>query len=102
MHESLPSKNQNLHPAVFGMFSRPLASQGTGEILPAVFDHAEISFCYAAAGASAWLNFSHFKIWKKLTGSAPIFAAAGLIRPAPAELPQDRKIARVGGCSGAM
>jgi len=32
----------------------------------------------------------------------PIFAAAGLIRPAPAELPQDRKIARVGGCSGAM
>jgi len=25
-----------------------------------------------------------------------------LIRPAPAELPQDRKIARVGGCSGAM
>jgi hypothetical protein len=32
----------------------------------------------------------------------PIFAPAGLIRPAPAELPQDRKIARVGGCSGAM
>jgi hypothetical protein len=27
---------------------------------------------------------------------------AGLTRPAPAELPQDRKIARVGGCSGAM
>jgi len=24
------------------------------------------------------------------------------VRPAPAELPQDRKIARVGGCSGAM
>ena len=23
-------------------------------------------------------------------------------RPAPAELPQDRKVARVGGCSGAM
>ena len=32
----------------------------------------------------------------------PIFAAAGLTRPAPAELPQDRKVARVGGCSGAM
>ena len=31
-----------------------------------------------------------------------IFAAAGLARPAPAELPQDRKVARVGGCSGAM
>lgn len=31
-----------------------------------------------------------------------IFAAAGLTRPAPAELPQDRKVARVGGCSGAM
>ena len=27
---------------------------------------------------------------------------AGLTRPAPAELPQDRKVARVGGCSGAM
>jgi len=25
-----------------------------------------------------------------------------LIRPAPAELPQDRKVARVGSCSGAM
>jgi len=25
-----------------------------------------------------------------------------LVRPAPAELPQDRKVARVGGCSGAM
>ena len=25
-----------------------------------------------------------------------------LIRPAPAELPQDRKVARVGGCSGAI
>ena len=25
-----------------------------------------------------------------------------LIRPAPAELPQDRKIARVGSCSGAI
>jgi hypothetical protein len=35
-------------------------------------------------------------------GKALIFAPAGLIRPAPAELPQDRKIARVGGCSGAM
>lgn len=32
----------------------------------------------------------------------PIFAPAGLARPAPAELPQDRKVARVGGCSGAM
>jgi len=31
-----------------------------------------------------------------------IFAPAGLARPAPAELPQDRKVARVGGCSGAM
>jgi len=27
---------------------------------------------------------------------------ASLIRPAPAELPQDRNVARVGGCSGAM
>jgi len=27
---------------------------------------------------------------------------ASLIRPAPAEFPQDRKVARVGGCSGAM
>ena len=27
---------------------------------------------------------------------------ASLIRPAPAELPQDRKVARVGGCSGAI
>ncbi len=35
-------------------------------------------------------------------GKTPIFATAGLARPAPAELPQDRKIARVGGCSGAM
>jgi len=25
-----------------------------------------------------------------------------LVRPAPAEPPQDRKVARVGGCSGAM
>ena len=25
-----------------------------------------------------------------------------LIRPAPTEFPQDRKVARVGGCSGAM
>ena len=24
------------------------------------------------------------------------------VRPAPAELPQDRKVARVGGCSGAI
>lgn len=32
-----------------------------------------------------------------------IFVAwVGLTRPAPAELPQDRKVARVGGCSGAM
>jgi hypothetical protein len=27
----------------------------------------------------------------------PIFAAASLIRPAPVELPQDRKVARVNG-----
>ena len=27
---------------------------------------------------------------------------ASLIRPAPAEFPQDRKVARVGGCSGAI
>lgn len=27
---------------------------------------------------------------------------AGLTRPAPAESSQDRKVARVGGCSGAM
>jgi len=27
---------------------------------------------------------------------------ASLIRPAPTELPQDRNVARVGGCSGAM
>ena len=26
-----------------------------------------------------------------------IFAVAGLTRPAPAEIPQDRKVARVGG-----
>ncbi|MEY4660627.1 MAG: hypothetical protein RLZZ42_579 [Bacteroidota bacterium] len=26
-----------------------------------------------------------------------IFAMAGLTRPAPAEIPQDRKVARVGG-----
>ena len=25
-----------------------------------------------------------------------------LVRPAPAKLPQDRNVARVGGCSGAM
>ncbi len=25
-----------------------------------------------------------------------------LIRPAPTEIPQDRKVARVGGCSGAI
>jgi hypothetical protein len=31
-----------------------------------------------------------------------IFAAGKPARPAPAELPQDRKVARVGGCSGAM
>jgi hypothetical protein len=31
-----------------------------------------------------------------------IFAAASLIRPAPAESPQGRKAARVGGRSGAM
>ncbi len=30
------------------------------------------------------------------------FALASLVRPAPAELPQDRKVARVGGRSGAM
>lgn len=29
-------------------------------------------------------------------------ARASLIRPAPTESPQDRKVARVGGCSGAM
>gem|GEM_PF-4655502 len=33
---------------------------------------------------------------------SPIFAPAGLTRPAPTELPQGRKAARVGGCSGAM
>ena len=27
---------------------------------------------------------------------------ASLIRPAPAEFPQDRKVARVSGCSGAI
>lgn len=32
-----------------------------------------------------------------------IFEAwVGLTRSAPAELPQDRKVARVSGCSGAM
>jgi len=31
-----------------------------------------------------------------------IFAAAGLARPAPAELPQGRNAARTSGCSGAM
>jgi hypothetical protein len=30
------------------------------------------------------------------------FAATSLVRPAPAELPQDRKVARVGGRSGAI
>jgi hypothetical protein len=30
------------------------------------------------------------------------FAAAGLTRPAPAETPQGRNTARIGGCSGAM
>ncbi len=30
------------------------------------------------------------------------FAPASLVRPAPAELPQDRKVARVGGRSGAI
>jgi hypothetical protein len=33
---------------------------------------------------------------------ASIFATRKPARPAPAELPQDRKVARVGGCSGAM
>jgi hypothetical protein len=33
----------------------------------------------------------------------PTFAPwASLIRPAPVELPQDRKVARVDGCSGAI
>jgi len=32
----------------------------------------------------------------------PTFAAAGRTRPAPAELPQGRKVARVSGRSGAM
>jgi hypothetical protein len=31
-----------------------------------------------------------------------IFAPAGLTRPAPAQPPQGRKAARIGGCSGAM
>jgi len=31
-----------------------------------------------------------------------LLRAAGLTRPAPAEPSQDRKVARVGGCSGAM
>ncbi len=30
------------------------------------------------------------------------FALASLVRPAPAELPQDRKVARVSGRSGAI
>jgi len=30
------------------------------------------------------------------------FASAGLTRPAPAEPPQGRNTARIGGCSGAM
>jgi len=33
---------------------------------------------------------------------SPIFAPAGLARPAPAELPQGGNAARVSGCSGAM
>ena len=40
--------------------------------------------------------------FKKLTFNHCIFAAAGLARPAPAELPQGGNAARVGGCSGAM
>jgi hypothetical protein len=39
-----------------------------------------------------------------LNGSEIIVFLPGvsLIRPAPAELPQDRKVARVGSCSGAI
>jgi len=39
-----------------------------------------------------------------LQGSEKLLLLPGvsLIRPAPAELPQDRKVARVGGCSGAI
>ena len=31
-----------------------------------------------------------------------LLLGVSLIRPAPAELPQDRKVARVGSCSGAI
>jgi len=31
-----------------------------------------------------------------------LLCRVSLIRPAPAELPQDRKVARVGSCSGAI
>ena len=42
------------------------------------------------------------KILKSYKDVAIFAPWVGLIRPAPAELPQDRKVARVGGCSGAI
>ena len=50
--------------------------------------------------------FLVFKTFRKQVLNFPfdpyLCAPAGLTRPAPAELPQGRKAARVGGCSGAM
>jgi len=43
-----------------------------------------------------FLPFSYLQLF------STTFAVANRARPAPAELPQDRKVARVGGCSGAM
>lgn|GEM_PF-5370162 len=37
-----------------------------------------------------------------LKRAAYICSRVSLLRPAPAEFPQDRKVARVGGCSGAI
>jgi hypothetical protein len=46
-------------------------------------------------------GFIFFRVWE-LEHQYVIFAPGKPARPAPAELPQDRKVARVGGCSGAM
>jgi len=43
-----------------------------------------------------------FKICLEVNAIVLPLQPARLIRPAPAELPQDRNVARVGGCSGAM
>jgi len=48
------------------------------------------------------LNQQLFTFCFSLNLHSPIFAPAGLARPAPAELPQGGNAARVSGCSGAM